>query len=77
VTLALLAFFSEILNNLAKGFATMPWHMYLSVTLGVFRSISGPMCRTIVSNIVPPSDLGEFPDWLKPELQLFIFRKIN
>ncbi|XP_017123415.1 uncharacterized protein LOC108143479 [Drosophila elegans] len=59
VTLALLAFFSEILNNLAKGFATMPWHMYLSVTLGVFRSISGPMCRTIVSNIVPPSDLGK------------------
>ncbi|EDW35819.1 GL17463 [Drosophila persimilis] len=59
VTLGLLAFFSEILNNLAKGFATMPWHMYLSVTLGVFRSISGPMCRTIVSNIVPPSDLGK------------------
>ncbi|XP_017027014.1 probable peptidoglycan muropeptide transporter SLC46 [Drosophila kikkawai] len=59
VTLALLAFFSEILNNMAKGFATMPWHMYLSVTLGVFRSISGPMCRTIVSNIVPPSDLGK------------------
>ncbi|KAH8314490.1 hypothetical protein KR059_010455 [Drosophila kikkawai] len=59
VTLALLAFFSEILNNMAKGFATMPWHMYLSVALGVFRSISGPMCRTIVSNIVPPSDLGK------------------
>ncbi|KAH8277547.1 hypothetical protein KR018_000363 [Drosophila ironensis] len=59
VTLALLAFFSEIVNNLAKGFATMPWHMYLSVALGVFRSISGPMCRTIVSNIVPPSDLGK------------------
>ncbi|EDW85958.1 uncharacterized protein Dwil_GK22868 [Drosophila willistoni] len=59
VTLALLAFFSEILNNLAKGFSTLPWHMYLSVALGVFRSISGPMCRTIVSNIVPPSDLGK------------------
>ncbi|SPP74234.1 uncharacterized protein LOC117588640 [Drosophila guanche] len=59
VTLGLLAFFSEVLNNLAKGFATMPWHMYLSVALGVFRSISGPMCRTIVSNIVPPSDLGK------------------
>ncbi|KAH8373070.1 hypothetical protein KR009_011227 [Drosophila setifemur] len=59
VTLALLAFFSEIINNLAKGFATMPWHMYLSVSLGVFRSIAGPMCRTIVSNIVPPSDLGK------------------
>ncbi|XP_030385657.1 uncharacterized protein LOC115632572 [Scaptodrosophila lebanonensis] len=59
VTLALLAFFSEILNNMAKGLATQAWHMYLSVALGVFRSISGPMCRTIVSNIVPPSDLGK------------------
>lgn len=59
VTLALLAFFSEILKNLAKGFAMQPWHMYLSVFLGVFRSIGGPMCRTIVSNIVPASDLGK------------------
>ncbi|XP_017835806.1 uncharacterized protein LOC108595152 [Drosophila busckii] len=59
VTLALLAFFSEILNNLARGCASQPWHMYLSVVLGVFRSIAGPMCRTIVSNIVPASDLGK------------------
>lgn len=58
VTLALLAFFSEILNHLARGFSTLPWHMYLSVVLGFFRSIAGPMCRTIVSNIVPASDLG-------------------
>lgn len=58
VTLALLAFFSEILNHLARGFSTQPWHMYLSVVLGFFRSIAGPMCRTIVSNIVPASDLG-------------------
>ncbi|KAH8410982.1 hypothetical protein KR222_004522 [Zaprionus bogoriensis] len=60
VTLALLAFFSEILNHLARGFSTQPWHMYLSVILGFFRSIAGPMCRTIVSNIVPASDLGRF-----------------
>ncbi|XP_023174796.1 uncharacterized protein LOC111602094 [Drosophila hydei] len=59
VTLALLAFASEILKNLARGFSTQPWHMYLSVILGVFRSIGGPMCRTIVSNIVPASDLGK------------------
>ncbi|KAH8407252.1 hypothetical protein KR222_011322 [Zaprionus bogoriensis] len=58
VTLALLSLFSEILSNLARGFAVLPWHMYLSVALGVFRSIGGPMCRTIVSNIVPASDLG-------------------
>lgn len=58
VTLALLSFASEILKNLARGCSTQAWHMYLSVVLGVFRSIGGPMCRTIVSNIVPSSDLG-------------------
>ncbi|EDV90817.1 uncharacterized protein LOC6569799 [Drosophila grimshawi] len=59
VTLALLSLLSEILSNLTKGFASQPWHMYLSVALGVFHSIGGPMCRTIVSNIVPASDLGK------------------
>ncbi|EDW27431.1 GL25356 [Drosophila persimilis] len=48
-----------ILSSLAKGFAFLPWHLYLSVVLGVFRSIQGPMCRTIISNIVPASDTGK------------------
>ncbi|KRF78646.1 probable peptidoglycan muropeptide transporter SLC46 isoform X2 [Drosophila virilis] len=59
VTLALLSLFSEILSNLTRGCASFPWHMYLSVAFGIFRSIGGPMCRTIVSNIVPASDLGK------------------
>jgi len=58
VSLALLSLFSEILSNIARGFAFLPWHLYISVVLGVFRSIQGPMCRTIVSNIVPSSDTG-------------------
>ncbi|EDW39197.1 GL13958 [Drosophila persimilis] len=59
VALALLSDISEILSSLAKGFAFLPWHLYLSVVLGVFRSIQGPMCRTIISNIVPASDTGK------------------
>ncbi|XP_037725660.1 proton-coupled folate transporter isoform X2 [Drosophila subpulchrella] len=59
VSLALLSLFSEILSNIARGFAFLPWHLYISVVLGVFRSIQGPMCRTIVSNIVPSSDTGK------------------
>ncbi|KAH8311703.1 hypothetical protein KR044_007594 [Drosophila immigrans] len=59
VVLALLSLGSEILSHLTRGFAELPWHMYLSIALGVFRSIGGPMCRTIVSNIVPASDLGK------------------
>ncbi|KAH8307987.1 hypothetical protein KR059_003838 [Drosophila kikkawai] len=59
VTLALLSLFSEILSNVARGYAHLTWHLYLSVALGVFRSIQGPMCRTIISNIVPASDTGK------------------
>ncbi|KAH8362944.1 hypothetical protein KR084_003407 [Drosophila pseudotakahashii] len=59
VSLALLSLFSEVLSNVARGFAFLPWHLYISVVLGVFRSIQGPMCRTIVSNIVPSSDTGK------------------
>ncbi|XP_017065648.1 proton-coupled folate transporter [Drosophila eugracilis] len=59
VSLALLSLFSEILSNVARGFAHLPWHLYASMALGVFRSIHGPMCRTIVSNIVPSSDTGK------------------
>ncbi|KAH8369651.1 hypothetical protein KR093_000526 [Drosophila rubida] len=85
VTLALLAFFSEILNHLARGFSTQPWHMYLSVVLGFFRSIAGPMCRTIVSNIVPASDLGKifsiknvlqsFAPFVAAPLYTFIYKR--
>ncbi|ALC48026.1 CG8008 [Drosophila busckii] len=67
VTLALLSLCSDVFSNLIRGFATLPWHMYLSIVFGVFRSIGGPMCSTIVSNIVPASDLGK---------QIIIFYKL-
>ncbi|XP_050323859.1 uncharacterized protein LOC126755374 [Bactrocera neohumeralis] len=59
VTLALLAFLSDIASSIVRGVASEPWHLYLAVALGAFRSVGGPMCRTIVSNIVPPTDLGK------------------
>ncbi|EDX15088.1 GD16622 [Drosophila simulans] len=59
VTLALLSLLSEVAANMARGFAYLSWHLYLSVVLGIFRSIQGPMFRTMVSNIVPPSDTGK------------------
>ncbi|XP_068156775.1 probable peptidoglycan muropeptide transporter SLC46 [Drosophila tropicalis] len=59
VTLTLLSIFSEILSNVSRGLAYLSWHLYLSLCLGVFRSIQFPMCRTIVSYIVPSSDMGK------------------
>ncbi|XP_054090031.1 uncharacterized protein LOC105212584 isoform X2 [Zeugodacus cucurbitae] len=59
VSLALLAFFSDIVSSIVRGVASEAWHLYLAVALGAFKSVGGPMCRTIVSNIVPPTDLGK------------------
>ncbi|XP_054739941.1 uncharacterized protein LOC129245657 [Anastrepha obliqua] len=59
VTLALISFLSEVISSIVRGVASEAWHLYLAVALGVFKSIGGPMCRTIVSNIVPATDLGK------------------
>uniref|UniRef100_A0A1A9WMT9 Major facilitator superfamily (MFS) profile domain-containing protein n=1 Tax=Glossina brevipalpis TaxID=37001 RepID=A0A1A9WMT9_9MUSC len=57
VTLALLAFASEVLRSFVQGIASEPWHLYLAIGLGFFKGMGGPMCRTIISNIIPATDL--------------------
>uniref|UniRef100_A0A1B0AGT7 Major facilitator superfamily (MFS) profile domain-containing protein n=1 Tax=Glossina pallidipes TaxID=7398 RepID=A0A1B0AGT7_GLOPL len=59
VTLALLAFASEVLRSFVQGIASEPWHLYLAIALGFFKGMGGPMCRTIISNIIPATDLGK------------------
>lgn len=58
VTLALIAFLSDIVRSVIQGIATEPWHLYVAIAAGALKSVGGPMCRTIVSNIVPATDLG-------------------
>lgn len=59
VTLTLLAFLSDIFRNIIQGMAYAPWHLYLAIAAGSLKAVGGPMCRTIVSNIVPATDLGK------------------
>ncbi|KAM7344354.1 putative peptidoglycan muropeptide transporter SLC46 isoform 1-T1 [Cochliomyia hominivorax] len=59
VTLALLAFLSDIVRSIIQGIATEAWHLYIGIAAGALKSVGGPMCRTIVSNIVPTTDLGK------------------
>ncbi|XP_065368039.1 probable peptidoglycan muropeptide transporter SLC46 [Calliphora vicina] len=59
VTLALVAFFSDIIRSIIQGVATEAWHLYLGIAAGALKAVGGPMCRTIVSNIVPTTDLGK------------------
>lgn len=58
VTLGLLAFASDFIRSVIQGVATEAWHLYLAIAAGALRAVGGPMCRTIVSNIIPPTDLG-------------------
>lgn len=59
VTLAIIAFVSDLIRSIVQGIATKPWHLYLGIATGVLKSVGPPMCRTIVSNIVPATDLGK------------------
>ncbi|XP_005179010.1 uncharacterized protein LOC101892211 [Musca domestica] len=59
VTLALLAFLSDTFRSVIQGMAYAPWHLYLAIAAGSLKAVGGPMCRTIVSNIVPATDLGK------------------
>ena len=60
VTLAIVAIVSDMIRNVIQGIATEPWHLYVAIAAGVLKSVGPPMCRTIVSNIVPATDLGNF-----------------
>ncbi|KAI8126976.1 Solute carrier family 46 member 3 [Lucilia cuprina] len=59
VTLTLIAFLSDIIRSVIQGIATEPWHLYVGIAAGALKAVGGPMCRTIVSNIVPATDLGK------------------
>lgn len=58
VTLAILAFLGDMARNIIQALATKSWHLYLAVVVGLLRSVGGPMCRTIVANIIPPTEIG-------------------
>uniref|UniRef100_A0A1A9Z2A2 Uncharacterized protein n=1 Tax=Glossina pallidipes TaxID=7398 RepID=A0A1A9Z2A2_GLOPL len=45
---------------ITRGIASEPWHLYLAIALVFFKGVGGPMCRTIVSNIIPATDLAPF-----------------
>lgn len=58
-SLALIAYGSSVIDSVIKLTAVYPWHLYLSISAGILRGISGPMCRAILSNVVPVSDIGK------------------
>jgi len=43
-----------------KGFALESWQIYVAIGLGVFKSLVNPMCRTMITNLLPADERGKY-----------------
>jgi MFS transporter, PCFT/HCP family, solute carrier family 46 (folate transporter), member 1 len=59
IYLMILALVSAIFNDTLKAFATLSWQMYAASALTLFRILSSPMSRTIITQIVPHDEIGK------------------
>lgn len=46
--------------SLTKALTMEAWHMYLSLFIGIFGGVLGPVARSIISKSAPVEDIGEF-----------------
>ncbi|XP_070066858.1 probable peptidoglycan muropeptide transporter SLC46 [Drosophila virilis] len=42
-----------------KAFAFVDWQIYLAIGLGIFKSLVNPMCRTMITNLLPGEERGK------------------
>ncbi|EDW02472.1 tetracycline resistance protein, class C [Drosophila grimshawi] len=57
--LALISLLSHVSSSLMKAFAFVDWQIYLAIGLGVFKSMVNPMCRTMITNLLPDVERGK------------------
>lgn len=57
--LATLALVSAIIDSTFKAFASKSYQMYMSSSFGIFRLLTTPVFRSIMSNILPHSEIGK------------------
>ncbi|XP_012522282.2 tetracycline resistance protein, class H isoform X2 [Monomorium pharaonis] len=57
--IAMISITSAVARTLTRAFTWQPWHMYLSMLLGIFINISRPMIRVILTKAVPIQDTGK------------------
>jgi len=43
-----------------KAFALVSWQIYVAIGLGVFKSLVNPMCRTMITNLLPADERGKY-----------------
>ncbi|XP_039227681.1 proton-coupled folate transporter isoform X2 [Drosophila yakuba] len=57
--LALVSLMSHCASSLMKGFAWESWQIYVAIGLGVFKSLVNPMCRSMITNLLPADERGK------------------
>ncbi|KAH8353891.1 hypothetical protein KR067_000085 [Drosophila pandora] len=57
--LALLSILSHATSSLMKAFALVSWQIYVAIGLGLFKSLVNPMCRTMITNLLPSDERGK------------------
>ncbi|XP_050681466.1 solute carrier family 46 member 3-like [Leptidea sinapis] len=56
---SIVAFLSATSEHLIKAFAVMSWHLYLGAGIAVFRGLSSPLIRSMLTKILPPQDIAK------------------
>ncbi|XP_026494284.2 probable peptidoglycan muropeptide transporter SLC46 [Vanessa tameamea] len=56
---SIVAFSSSTAHYLIKTFATVSWHMYLASAISLFRGLSSPLIRSLLTKILPPQDIAK------------------
>ncbi|XP_072942912.1 probable peptidoglycan muropeptide transporter SLC46 [Epargyreus clarus] len=56
---AIIAFLSAIAHYMIKAFAVTTWHMYLSVGIAMFKGLSSPLIRSLLTKILPVVDIAK------------------
>lgn len=59
LTLATIAIFSMVVDSLIKAFAESPKAMYIASVICLFKPLSSPMARSIISSIIPNNETGK------------------
>ncbi|XP_022224753.2 proton-coupled folate transporter [Drosophila obscura] len=57
--LAIISLLSHSTSSLMQSLAAVSWQIYVAIALGVFKSLVNPMCRTIITNLLPAAERGK------------------
>jgi MFS transporter, PCFT/HCP family, solute carrier family 46 (folate transporter), member 1 len=59
LSLAIISIVSMIVDSLIKAFAESPTTMYVASSVSLFKILSSPMCRSLISSIIPNNETGK------------------